>query len=340
MRGWQRIALGTAACGLAILPFSLCAQTSLSGQEALEWLQKIPAAARQASYSGTFVFQSGQRSETARLVHLAAGVDQFEKLEVLDGSPREVIRHNEEVKCFLPEKRLLVIERRGARNNFPGLISISRSALAELLAYYRISDGGRGRVAGRDSQFIRLEPLDEWRLARNFWVDREQGLLLKHETLGAQGEALESLSFTELTLGVPAGKSAVQTSFDIARQRAEGWEIRQAKLQEMQGDDIWQFRNDLPGFRRQTALLRSHPQAADGRLREVRHWVFSDGLAAISVFITAAPAGQTEVDDVLQTRGATSVLERYIAGHHVVVMGDVAPAAIRRFASGIVMRTP
>lgn len=354
----RRPALANAAAICLMLALSVAAAASAepnaagegagSVGEALSWLQKVPAAAKQLSYSGTFVYQNGQRSETSRIVHIATGEDQFEKLEVLDGSPREVVRHNDEVKCYLPEKRLLVIERRGTRTTFPSLLPASLSGLTQ---NYQLRKGASVRVAGRESQLIKLEPRDEWRFARQFWIDQEKGLLLKAETLGVQGESLETLSFTEVMMGAPAGVDAAKSSFASAPQRMQDWQVRQARLQELRDDQPWQFRAALPGFRRQTALLRS-VALAGGKVKEVRHWVFSDGLAAVSVFITPAEApvdGQgspqsqpktstAPAEDEIRVLGATAVLERTVEGHQLTVMGDVPVAAIRHFANGIGVR--
>jgi len=323
MRRWLGVwsaALMLAAVGPVV------AQGLPAQQEALSWLQKVPAAARQLSYSGTFVFQNGMRSETSRIVHVAAGANQYEKLEVLDGSPREVIRRNDEVRCYLPERRLVMVEQRSTRKSFPALLPASMAGLAE---HYQMKKMATARVAGRDSQMIRLEPRDAWRFARQFWIDLDNGLLLKAEVLDGGGSLLESLSFTELQLGVPAGIDPASPAFLAERSPGRDWEVRQPRLQEMRDDAGWQFRSELPGFRRQSAMVRGM-----GDDREVRHWVFTDGLAAVSVFISPAAAGEEQSQS--ESYGATQVVKQYVDGHKIVVMGDVPAAAIRLLAQGVV----
>ncbi len=317
------------------LSASVQAQVAPRQGDALYWLQKVSVAARQLSYSGTFVFQNGARSETSRIVHVASGGSQFEKLEVLDGSPREVIRHNDEVKCYLPEKRLVVIEQRSPRNSFPALLPASLAGLGE---YYQIRKGANVRVAGRESQVIKLEPRDAWRFGRQFWIDQEHGLLLKAEVLSTQGASLESLSFTELHIGLPAGVDAAKQSATEG-ERARDWEIRKPRVQELREESRWQFRAELPGFRRQSAMLRSFGRLSDGDARDVKHWVFSDGLAAVSVFISPLAGASEVTDGEMESMGAISVIKRVIDGHKVVVMGDAPAAAIRHFASGIGARS-
>ena len=76
---------------------------SSSSPEALGWLQKVAAAPRQHNYVGTFVYSSGNEIETSRIVHVVNGDGEQEKSEVLDGAPREIIRNNDEMRCYLPE---------------------------------------------------------------------------------------------------------------------------------------------------------------------------------------------------------------------------------------------
>lgn len=318
-----------AMVGAALLPIPAQAAGS-TRQEALQWLQKVAAAAHRLSYSGTFVYRNGRQSETSRIVHVAAQGQQVEKLEVLDGSPREVVRENDEVRCYLPERRMIIIEQRSTRRTFPALLPVSLAGLGE---YYTLRMGNMARVAGIDSQIIHLEPRDPWRYGREFRVDRQSGLLLKADTFDAQGDSLESIAFVELHIGAPVGDDALQSNYDRT-----GWEVRQARLRDMRDDGPWLFRAELPGFRRQAAMQRSIPGAAEGETRDVLHWVFSDGLAALSVFISPLPPQSDPIDGEVQTMGAISVINRVIDGHRIVVMGDVPPAALRHFATGIEVR--
>ena len=73
-------------------------------------------ASRQLIYSGTFVYQHPTKSETSRIVHYVYSAGgEFEKLEVLDGPAREVIRSNDQLTCYLPKSKTVIIEQRDAR---------------------------------------------------------------------------------------------------------------------------------------------------------------------------------------------------------------------------------
>ncbi|MFN6961843.1 MAG: MucB/RseB C-terminal domain-containing protein [Rhodocyclaceae bacterium] len=299
--------------------------------EGLQWLQRISQAAKTLSYSGTFVYRSGSRSETSRIVHLASQGRQSEKLEVLDGSPREVIRLDDEVSCYLPENRLVIIEQRSERRNFPALLA---DGLGNVHDYYLIRMAGNERIAGFDSQRIRLEPRDEWRYGHRLWVDPASGLLLRADIVDAQGAVLESMAFTDLHVGEAVLPEALKSKYEAVAK--EGWRIRQARLSDLRDDVPWVFRSEVPGFRKLTALRRVFGNESNEAA--MLHWVFSDGLAAFSVFISPLPSPQERGEESFRTMGALSVAKRVLARHQIVVMGDLPPAAIQHFAAGIGVR--
>lgn len=307
------------------------AQAAPTQTEGLQWLQRVSVAPQKLNYSGTFVYRNGTRSETSRIVHLVSNGNQMEKLEVLDGSPREIVRYNDEVICYLPESRLVIVEQRSVRRGFPSLLS---GGLAGLSEHYLIRTEGNARVAGFDSQIIRLEPRDVWRYGHQLWVDVGSGLLLKADIFDEDGEVLESLAFTELRIGEPIRPEALKSSHAAAAR--EGWHVRQARLRDLRDDTPWIFRVALPGFRKQAAFRRS--AARQGENLDMLHWVFSDGLVALSVFISPLRPKADRGEESLQTMGALSVMKRVVEGHQVVVMGDLPPAALKRFADGIGMR--
>lgn len=81
-------------------------------RDAQSWLRKIQSAAQTLNYSGTFVYQQANQMRTSRITHVLDGRNEFEKLEILDGKPREYIRNNDEVICYVPDAKTLFVEKR------------------------------------------------------------------------------------------------------------------------------------------------------------------------------------------------------------------------------------
>ena len=103
-----------------------------SSADALRWMQRATEVSQSLTYTGTFIYQSDSRTETSRLIHVVDGGRELERLEVLDGSPREVTRDNNEVKCYLPDSHTLVLERRNTRRSFPAVLPEGPGGLTEI----------------------------------------------------------------------------------------------------------------------------------------------------------------------------------------------------------------
>jgi sigma-E factor negative regulatory protein RseB len=295
----------------------------------ITWLARISSAAHKLNYSGAFTYQSGKNVENSRIVHLVdGGGGEFEKMEALDGSPREVVRSNEEVQCFLPDQKLLIVDQSGARRSFPARLPASPSALAE---HYRIRKGDVVRVAGMESQQIILEPKDEMRYGHQFWADTTSGLLLKARLVNEKGESIEQFAFTEVRIGTPFDKDKVKPRFE----RTPDWKVVNARGIDVKMEDTgWVFRNTIPGFRQVVSVAR---QARKER-GEAYHVVFSDGLAAISVFIEPVLPGKHGAQSGMSSSGAINIFRRTVAEHQVTVLGEVPPQALVRIADGVEMR--
>lgn len=302
------------------------APTFAAEDEGSALLRKVVAAGNQLTYSGVFVYRSATREETSRIAHLTEGGRQRERIEVLDGSPREVVRDGQEVKCYLPDEKLLIVESQSRRRGFPAVFPTSGPDISE---NYLIRKAHAGRVAGIESRAIFLEPRDAYRYGHELWVDPVSGLLLKSSLLGAKGEVLESIAFTQLNIGGPLDRDALVPKFDAGKLRVKRMDANEVRPEEVP----WVFRNSPPGFRKQNVMQRPSVAGAAGTVGAERlHVVFSDGVAAISVFLE--PLVESSEDGVTQV-GPVHVYRRRIDGFQAVVMGEVPAAAVRRLGDGI-----
>ena len=130
--------------------------------DGLEWVNRMASASRRVNYVGTFVYQNSRQSETSKIAHFvnAAG-GEIEKLETLDGPPREVIRTNDQVTCYLPDTKTVIVERRVPRR-FPALFPERLTGIPES---YDVRVAGEERVAGLACKVVVLKPKDKLRYA-------------------------------------------------------------------------------------------------------------------------------------------------------------------------------
>src|SRR5262245_43379215 len=82
------------------------------GAEPKEWLDRMNHALTSRNYVGVFTHMRGDRAETLRIIHRVRGKDVSERLQSLDGSEREFIREGDELTCYFPDRRVVLVERR------------------------------------------------------------------------------------------------------------------------------------------------------------------------------------------------------------------------------------
>lgn len=298
--------------------------------DALQWLQRVATSAQKLTYAGVFMYRSGDHSESSRIIHLVDGGNELERLEALDGSPREVIRRNDEVKCYLSEGHQVIVERAGGRRAFPGLLPASLGSLSD---HYVIRKGEVGRVAGLESQAIIVEPKDELRYGHRYWVDAQSGMLLKASMLDERGNVLETFTFTELRIGGPVDRSELAPRLGG---NGADWKVRNVRAGEVRGGDAgqWVVGAELPGFHRISVMKRQAAPEAP----EAIHIVYTDGLAAVSVFIEPLAGSKDKPESGETAMGAINVYRRMLDNYQLVVMGDVPPLTLKRLGDSIERR--
>lgn len=296
-----------------------------ASRSALAMLEKMAVASQKVNYSGTFIFQHGGQVETSSIAHFvnpAGGV--LERLETLDGPAREVIRSNDQVTCYLPGNKTVLIDPRGSRQ-FP----VQLEQIQDLVQHYRVIKGSLDRVAGFECQWVALLPKDALRYARRFCAETETGLPLRSRTLNEKNEIVEAFAFSTLKIGGAFMREQVQSKY-AAISTKQNWRVdRSALTASDSGDSGWVVHNQPSGFRKLMELRRSMP----GKSGTMSHLVFSDGLAAISVFIE--PGTKPDRKPALQHQGAVNIYSLSISGYRVTVLGETPAETVMQLAKSI-----
>lgn len=322
---WALLLAATAGAALAQ---NDRARTAAPRSEA-QWLQAMQAAAQRVNFSGTLVYQRGTEVRASRIVHLFDGAVSHERVQMLDGVPREFVRRGDEVQCIFPDARRVVIERRPGQESFPAITSADP---AEILERYTLRLGEVERVAGVECQVIHVEPKDALRYGYKLCVDRVSGLLLKAQTLNERSEVLEQMAFADVRIGERVDRSQLKPSWST-----EGWRVDRS---EHRGVDLAQLGwNVAPpaGFRKMLEVARRFG-AGPNAGRSAMQVVYSDGLATVSVFIE--PGAAETAAEYAQSHGPTSAFSRRVGDANVTVIGEVPPATVKAMAQAVEFRAP
>lgn len=319
---------------LATLAAALCGAASAhaappdappAGASPIAWLHRIADAAREQNFAGTYIYQHGNHVETFKITHLRDDRGEHEKLEVLDEAPREIVRNNGEVLCFEGDAQSVIVEKRKFRNTFPALLP---AQVNTLLDNYSARMGEAGRVTGIPCQNIVLEPKDNLRYRHKLCADIATGMLLKASTLNDKNEVLAQTAFTHITIGGKIDKAQLKPKL-FGRKVV----ISSGKpmADDVEGNPAWSVSQLPPGFARIMAAKRMLP----GKDSPVSHLVFSDGLAAVSVFIEPL-AGMAKPKQGLSHQGVIHIYAKALDDHQITVLGEVPVATVTQIGNSVI----
>ena len=314
--------------GLAQAPSQALAQAQdQTSADAMRVLKRIYQATEKLSYSGTFVYWQGERTETSRITRRTGPGENIERVEVLDGMPREIIRTHDTVRCYLPESQTVKVERRTDPRAFPAVLP---ERISDLARNYTITRGETARIAGFDCESVVLTPKDELRYGYKLWADVGTGMLLKARTFNGKGETVEQFSFAQLAIGnVPRERVK-------SRHQAQNWRVEDAAVAPANlGRSGWTLGAELPGFRKIIEVTRKL-----GESRPAGQIVYSDGMAAVSVFIEPMSGRAEAVRPGPSSLGSFQIYTREVAQHIVTVVGEAPAASVQRIATSVEFRKP
>jgi len=295
-----------------------------------EWLERMHQASGERSFVGTLVVSSNTGAmSSARIWHACQGDQQVERVDSLTGAPRSTFRRNEEVITFLPEARVARTERRETPDLFPSLLKPSETSIPEFYAARRI---GGDRVAGFETDVVQLIPKDNLRFGYRIWSEKKTGLVVKLQTLDLDGSVLEQAAFSELQLDAPVRADKLNQMMAAT----DGWRVEKSDaIKTTAASEGWQLKGEVAGFKPVNCYRRPAVPAPvpEGTMQ----WIFSDGLASVSLFVEAYDR-QRHTREGLFSSGATQTLTRRMQDWWLTAVGEVPPQTLKAFALNLERR--
>jgi sigma-E factor negative regulatory protein RseB len=288
-------------------------------------------ASRTLNYSGTFVYQHQGQLEAMRIIHAADSNGERERLMSLTGPKREILRDNQVVTCILADRESVHVNRSRPRAPFPTNFPESLSALGE---HYNFSVGEEDRVAGLACRVVEVMPRDSYRYGRRFCVHNDTRLLLRSELIDPQGEPVEQMVFTSVSF--PKSISEQELLPDLSG-ADYSWKLEPDSTDAEPGEDVadtkWKVIHVPDGF-----MLTDHNwHQLSAQDPGVEHWMYSDGLASVSVYIEKAPREQDSYQGMTH-RGALNAYGTMVGGHYVTVVGEVPMKTVELIGNSVRIR--
>ena len=294
-------------------------QALASNGEARQWLDRMSHSFRELNYQGSFTYEQGDSIEALKISHAVFDGKEFERLEHMDGEPREIIRRGHSLECLHPGHNLVRMFTAGQ-----GLQS-GLAPMAELEQFYDLSMQGQSRVAGRAAVELAIIPRDTHRYGHRLSLDKETGLVLKAVLYGPKNIVLERFKFVQIS--VPANLAVEDFSGSELSHEAQHTE---RPMNTDSNADRWRV-DWLPGGFNRIGLA---PEAGDMQS-------YTDGLAVFSIFLEAVstdPRSEVSAGGLAQ-RGATVAYSHSILlnglPHRVTIVGEIPQQTAERVAASV-----
>jgi sigma-E factor negative regulatory protein RseB len=323
-------------CALVGALLTTLPQRSRGADDPRDWLEKMNKALATRNYDGTFFHLHEGRIETMRIVHRVRSGRVTERLQSLDGSGREFVRANNELTCYLPDQHTVLVEPRQDHGPFLG----SLPQFSAVNDFYRIEALPATHVLGRPVRVIAVNPKDQFRFGYRLWLDEKTAMPLKTQLCDSHGQVIEQIFFARLDM-----PDSIPDSDLAPTVRTEGmrW-VRQGPSNGAASPALSAYRaSELPpGFR----LTASGAQTLGNAGVPASHFVYSDGLATVSLFIEAQPdpaAGAAAAADPapeppmqgLARVGSGYAFSTVVQGHQVTALGEVPAQTVEFIAHSV-----
>ncbi len=307
---------------LVMLP--LCVHADELSQNPLVLLGQLNRAAHQQSYQGTFVVQRGTDMESSQVMHGRLNGQEFMRVQVLDGRPREIIRTGQETRCYYPVQHKLRLESNYRRHLFPALIDPPYDHYMDL---YTITLRGLSRVVDHECRLIRFAARDVARFDHEFCVDTKTGLILKAVTFDERQSPLETELFTTLNLDFHARPETLQSAYpDVSK-----WQTVRYPVQEHANSSPLQIGYIPAGYNKVLDMEVQPPHSVS----PIRHWVYSDGLSSFSIFLRPRDGSDHGAPVSRMLNGELSYYSGTLQQYRVVVLGEIPQSTVQSIGQSI-----
>lgn len=308
--GW----LTLAAMAASLHTSSALAVDTLPANEAANLLQRISDASRRMAYEGVFVFQQGGSAQSLMVSNRPSGASAESRLMTMDGSQREVRCSQHSSVTLVINGTQLRLEKRLNKRHFPDLLP---EIAAPLASWYTVRTGTQDRVAGKDCSNVEITPKDIYRWGYVLCIDRNTGFPLRAVMTNGNGQPLMQYSFSEIKLGsMPKAENRPMPPMPEAARPVANDRIEIGGLP--------------PGFSRIAAVRRQLPNHSG----EVEHWVFSDGLTHVSLFLEPARL-PVEAIKGQSKQGMINMIKRQVGDLQATILGEAPWATVESIAMGL-----
>ena len=290
-------------------------------------VDEMANATHELNYDGIFVYRYDKQIDTMRIIHKKnKDGDVYERLVSLTGNNREIIRENDRVKYMFPENKVAIIE----KSKIGQLISsYIPDPIQSISKFYVFNLAGEGRIAGLNAWIINIKPIDRFRYGYQLWIDKKSKLLLKSKLKNFQGVTLEQVMFAQLNVLKNIDDALLKSSFNEQNftwinntsDKTITYDISRKK---------W-IPSWIPkGFFMSKYTIDPMPNS----VIPVEHFIYSDGLATISIYVEKLNNQQPIIVETANF-GGVNTYSTLTDGYQITAVGEVPKTTVQLIANSV-----
>ncbi len=289
-------------------------------------IDEMSKAGRELNYDGVFVYRLGKQIDTMRIIHKADTDGAIERLVSLTGHAREVIRDKDQVRCYFPENKAVVVE----KSRLGKLISTYLPHPVKTISeYYIFEIAGEDRVAGLDAWIVNIRPIDKYRYGYQLWIDKKSRLLLKSELKNQLGVTLEQIMFAQLNVLEEIDDALLEPSVS---DKGFTWHRNEVNTNVAVEPNAKQWKVTwMPaGF-----SMREHSREPMITSRmPVDHLIYTDGLAMVSIYVEKLNQ-QPDANTGHSNFGGVNTYATHTDGYQITAVGEVPKTTVKLMAASV-----
>lgn len=260
-----------------IIPVELEQQQALAqaSAEGEYWFKRMHMALNNLNYRASFIDMQPSGLQAYRWLHsVTSAGNHIEVIEGLNGPHNQAIRINSQVTYLSSLSDAYSVP---SNTLSSPILSGLYGEYSDMSHAYNVVAVGGDRVVDRDAQHLRIIPHARDRYLYSVWIDRETGLLLGVNTYLPSGDIVEQVLLTSIHV-----QAEPLTELEQLEEQWDNLPASQAAVKPPVIPTKWTFDWLPPGFkleRQQRVRV-----AMNGPIAE--HFMFSDGMAKFSVYIS------------------------------------------------------
>lgn len=271
----------------------------------IDLLVKMNDALHRMNYSGTLVHIKGNDVNTLHVTHELKNGVATETVKSLNGENQSV---SSETQTF-------------------SLAKVPQS-VESMKSVYSLDVGAMKKVAMRSCQIVIARPKDKMRYLQKYCLDKLTGLPLDYSLINNKHKTVERFTFTDVKITEP--QSEVLAQADLASTSSPPQTLIEGYSH---GARNWTITELPKGFSFGKLPLSQEAEVKKGP--DTEHFMLTDGLSSVSIFISPIATARPKVDSAINS-GALNVLTSQKNNHRIILVGEVPRTTMQNIFANLI----